>query len=353
MNKRNPKHIVSWQRISLWVLCSALSLVLFALILVTVYVNNILGHITYDENSHIHGTLSSEQLATATDPEYSDPDNTSGTGTTDKEIVLETVPESYADSVRRDGVFNILLVGEDRRPDEGRQRSDSMILCSFDTNNGTITMVSFLRDTYSVIPGYKSNKLNLPYLLGGVELLDRTLAVNYGVPVDANIVVNFEGFKSIIDMLGGVSINLTEAEAEHMNKIYGWHMEPGLQHLNGSEALAYSRIRKIDWDIKRTERQRNVLTAILNSFRSKDLFSMLTIAGDILQSGYIDTDMSSDELMYYIKQVFPLLSSATIKNQHIPALNTFEEMNIGNVVDCKVPDLEANREILKNILGWD
>ena len=355
MKKTKRPLAISWQRLSLIILCSVLTLVLFALIFATTYVHHLLSYVTHNEDSIIMGTLSSEEIATATEEIHEDETGEfTGPVVDHEDITIETLPSLPPEQIIVDGVFNIMLIGEDRRPGERRQRSDSMILCSFNTNNNTLSMISFLRDTYVAIPGHSPAKMNAAYQYGGVSLLDQTVAMNFGVHVDANIVVNFDGFKSIIDMLGGVDITLTEKEAAHLNQAYahhGWSVDPGLQHLNGEKALAYSRIRKIDWDINRTQRQRNVLTALINSFRGKDVLTMTSIASAIVKSGYIETDMSTQELLGYVRTLFPMLADVTIKNQHIPTTDTYEGMRIEGLGDCKVPDLEANRKILKKLLG--
>ena len=347
MKKSKKSSAVSWQSLCLIILCLFLGIVLVTLIAATAYFNHLLSFVTHNNNSDIDGTLSPDVLATATDDDYNG--DFTGPSTDHGDIVLSTLPTLTPDEMIVEGVYNIMLIGEDRRPGEDRQRSDSMILCSFNTNSNSIDMISFLRDTYVAIPGHNANKMNAAYQIGGVSLLDQTMALNYGVHVDANIVVNFEGFKSIIDMLGGVDITLTAAEADHLNGRYGYELSAGKQHLDGEQALNYSRIRKIDWDINRTQRQRNVLTALLNSFKNKNITEMVSIATNILQSGYIQTDMSADEIRGYIITLFPMLSSADVTNQHIPALDTFSEMSIGTLTYCKVPDLEANRKILKEI----
>lgn len=350
MKNTKKSSAFSWQRLSLIILCLFLGIILSALIAATAYINHLLGFITLDNNSDIDGTLSSDALATATE-ETDDNSDFTGPSTNYEDVVLSTLPALTPDEMIVDGVYNIMLIGEDRRPGEDRQRSDSMILCSFNTNKNSIDMISFLRDTYVAIPGHNANKMNAAYQFGGVSLLDQTMALNYGVHVDANIVINFEGFKSMINMLGGVDISLTSEEANHLNGKYGYNLSAGLQHLNGSQALNYSRIRKIDWDINRTQRQRNVLMALMNSFKNKSLNDMISLASGILQSGYIQTDMSADQVTAYIMKLFPMLSSANITNQHIPALDTFHEMSIGSLSYCKVPDLERNRKILKEIFG--
>lgn len=352
MKKTKKPSAFTWQHITLLILCVGLGIVLTALLSATAYINHLLSFVTADPDAGIHGTLPPDMMATATD-ETLDPNiDYTGPSIDPSDATLATLPHfTPAEDLIVEGVVNIMLVGEDRRPGEGRQRSDSMILCSFDTNNNTLNMISFLRDTYVVIPGYNGSKLNAPYQWGGVDLLDQTMALNFGIHVDANVVVNFEGFKGIIDMLGGVDISLTLEEADHLNKLHGWNLTAGMQHLNGTEALAYSRIRKIDWDIQRTQRQRNVLISLINNFKNQDLASMTITASNILQSGFIQTDMSSSELLGYVKQLFPMLSSAPVNNYHIPATGTFTDMSVGHLVDVKVCDLEVNRTILKKIFG--
>lgn len=347
-NSKGPLQI-SWQRITLIVICIILALVLSLLVFATAYVHHLLSLVTSDANNSLNETLSSEQLATlASDPDY-DP-NFTGPSVGHEDVPANTLPSGPKENLAVDGIINIMLIGEDRRPGQSRQRSDSMILCSFNTKKNTITMISFLRDTYIAnIPGFWADKLNAAYAFGGVKTLDQTLAAYFGVHVDANIAVQFDGFKGIIDMLGGVDIDLTQKEASHLNQQGPWKLSAGMNHLNGKQALAYSRIRKIDMDAMRAQRQRKVLTALINAYKSKSVTEMLTLASDILKTGFVQTDMSSNEVLTYVKELFPMLSSATINSQQIPADGTYKNMTVGKVTATKVCDFEANRKILQNI----
>lgn len=351
MKKSKGPHSVSWQRVSLIVLCVILALVLFVMVFATAYINHLIGMITIQDTTH--DTLSPDQIATATEA----PDDTIFTGPSvdHSDVTISTLPSIPPEELKAEGIINIMLIGEDRRPGEGRQRSDSMILCSFNTNNNTITMISFLRDTYVSIPGFHPEKLNAAYCFGGSTTLDQTLAANFGVHVDANVMVQFDGFEKIIDMLGGVDIELTAKEAKYLNTSdlfahYGWNLSAGKQHLDGAQTLAYSRIRKIDMDAMRAKRQRTVLTALINAYKNKSLTEMVTLSSKILETGFIQTDMTAKELTNYVIALFPILSTATINSQQIPAQNTYTEMSVGSLTYCKVPDLEANRAILKKFL---
>ena len=200
---------ISWQRVALTILCVILALVLFVMIFATAYIHHLLSLVTGDGDGYLNATLSPEQLATATgDPDY-DP-NFTGPTIDPTDISINTMPSQPIEDLDKEHIINIMLIGEDRRPGQGRQRSDSMILCSFNTRTNTLTMISFLRDTYiPKIPGYWADKMNAAYAYGGVKTLDQTLAAYFGVHVDANVAVQFDGFKGIIDMLGGVDNSLS------------------------------------------------------------------------------------------------------------------------------------------------
>ncbi|MDD6199984.1 MAG: LCP family protein [Firmicutes bacterium] len=342
-----------WQRAGMSALCIVLALVLISMIFVTAYAKHYLDVLAGgDEHNY---TLSSDDWATATetaDPDFTGPslDHTDVTVDT-----MPTIPERHDSSE----MVNIMLIGEDRRPGESRQRSDSMILCSFNLKTNTLTMISFLRDTYVILPGIGGNKLNAAYQYGGPAKLAETLAVNFGVHVDASVMVDFDGFRKVIDLLGGVDINLTEREVRYLSGggfadigVRFDDLVVGMNHLDGEKALAYSRIRKLDMDAYRAQRQRTVLTALINAYKSKDIGTMFSVATQILDAKLVTTDMTSQEIIGYIGQLFPLLSTITIQNQQIPAAGSYTEATVGSYPDCKVADMELNRDILKKIL-WN
>jgi LCP family protein required for cell wall assembly len=335
---------VRWQKIGLSVLCVFLALVLFVMIFATAYIEYLFGRIgrvdPYEEETNPPDwTMPTEP----TDPDFTGPvmDPT--------DVEHNTVPPQSVPDAAHDGYINILLVGQDRRPGQGRQRSDSMILCSFNVKKGTFSMISFLRDTYVYIPGWGSEKLNAAYAHGGFKCLNETLAVNFGVSVDAGVEVDFSGFEQIIDLLGGVTINVTQKEADYMKENWALAVPAGVNRLNGKQALYYSRIRKLDMDAKRAERQRKVLTSLVNEYKNKSVPEMLDILDDVLPM--VTTTMSNQEIVNYALEIFPMLSTTTITNQQIPAAGTYKDMTVGSVTATKVADMEANREILKKLLG--
>ncbi len=238
-------------------------------------------------------------------------------------------------------LVNILLIGQDARPGETQARSDTMMLITFNKDTGDITLTSLLRDLYVQIPGYHENRLNAAYAFGGMELLDQTISENFGLQVDANVSVNFDGFSQIIDILGGVTLELSKAEAEALD------LTAGINHLDGDDALRYARLRSIDDDFGRTTRQRKVITAVISSCKSASLSQINTIVDQVLP--LITTDLSNMEIISYTAELFPMLRGASIRNCTIPADGTYAFHTIDGMAVI-VADFDANREILKTTL---
>ena len=246
-------------------------------------------------------------------------------------------------------VVNILLIGQDAIQDSGA-RSDSMILCTFNKKNNTITMTSFLRDLYVKIPGYSSNRINAAYRFGGTELLNKTLYENFGIEVDGNIQVDFSCFEKIIDALGGVTMELTAQEAKFINKhLKVDSLTEGTHLLTGAQALMYARDRyDVDGDFSRTNRQRKLLNVLLETYKGKKLPEMLEIIQDVLPM--INTDISRADLTAYAVSLGPMLSDAEIRLQAIPVEGGYYDAKIdGKAV--LVPDLEKNAQVLEELLS--
>lgn len=243
---------------------------------------------------------------------------------------------------------HILLIGQDRRENESRSRSDCMILCSFHPENGTMTMTSFLRDLYVSIPGYSRNRLNAAYAFGGMDLIRKTFQENFGVAIDGCVEVDFAQFSQLVDLLGGITIVLRQDEAAHINmEVPGSSLSQGRQHLNGAQALAYSRIRSLDHDgdFSRTTRQRNVLMALLSHCRSASVSQLLRLFREA--SPMMHTDMGKGQLLSLIRQLGPLLSSMEVISQHIPAEGTYCHQIIDGMA-VLVTDMEAARKLLRD-----
>ncbi len=358
--KKYDRTVMSGGQIGLTVLCSFLALILIAMIFVTAYVNHYLGmlNVIPDDNT----TLSSEAIESMEKEWTEETESTGATDASDEtdptETVLPTIDptdvtmpnDTPVEIIRHKDLVNILLVGQDRRPDETKRHlADTMIVVSINKKDKTITLTSFMRDMYVYIPGYKYNKMNAAYPVGGFSMLCETLMTNFGVAIDGCVEVDFVGFTTIIELLGGLDIELTQKEADHLNSWYGWSLKAGMNHLNGDQALGYARARKgVGDDYARTERQRKVLTEVFN--KCKDLnFSELSELMETLLP-LMSTNMTTKKITNYLIELFPLFTEAQISQLRIPANGTFTSASISGAGSCLVPDLEKNRQLLVGAL---
>ncbi len=235
-------------------------------------------------------------------------------------------------------MLNVLVVGQSAREGEESRLADTLILVTINKNTKDVTLTSFLRDAYVKLPDYMGhtcgwNRINTAYALGYVwggtggamEMTNLCLRNNFGIEVDGNIEVNFEAFKKVIDVLGGIRIKLTEAEANYLNEDGKAFQEVtvGENYLMGDAALAYARMRKAegdsDSDIKRTARQRYVIEAVFEKLKYKRLSSLQSLVDEILPM--ITTNMTDAQITEYLVDVLPLVSGMTIKTGTGPVSN--------------------------------
>lgn len=273
-----------------------------------------------------------------------DAENTVATLSQDEEAVLlgttevmeEPSPEdTWPVVVSDEKITNIMLVGQNFREDEQNKLSDTMILCSINREAKTLSLVSFMRDTYVKLPAYAGhgpgrNRMNVCYALGsswtrtvegGMEMLALCVEKNFGIPVHHTIEIGFETFVNVIDLMGGVEVEVTEEEAKYMTEEVGYIGEvlPGEQILDGSETLAYARIRKIDGDRERTARQRTVISSLLEKCRKMGLLELHELATQVLPM--IVTDMDNSEITNYIFEFLPMLKDLQIQSLTCPVDN--------------------------------
>ena len=287
--------------------------------------------------------------------------NTSEPDTIKQEEIEELFDVDSIDMMENDSIKNILLIGQDAREGEERQRSDTMIICSINTHTDKVLLASLMRDMYVPIPGYSNNRINAAYVFGGMELLDEVIEQDFGIPIDGNIEVDFEGFVEAMDVIGGVDIELTAEEAGYLSAggwedqgEYAndgtWELQPGMNTLTPPQALAFSRIRHVgnsDWE--RTDRQRRVIMAAFSKISSSSTAKLLSIADSILP--YITTDLSNKELLGYVKTL-SVAGITDFESYRIPADGYYSSENIGGM-SVLVPDLPKNSELLKEYIYGD
>lgn len=249
----------------------------------------------------------------------------------------EAITEATVPKMTADDIVNILFVGQAARAGEEETMADSTMLVSINTYTKEITCMSILRDSFVKLPDYKGHQCgrakftvcyNLGYqwgggTAGGMEMTNICLKDNFGIEVDYNVEVSFDSFIKMIDYIDGVDIDLTQAEADYLNKdtLYVKRtIEPGVQRLQGMEALSYARMRKAagdsESDIKRTERQRKVVEALLEKFRYRSIADLNNWIDILLPM--VSTTMTPTDVTKLAARVLPIFSELKIKGATVP-----------------------------------
>ena len=335
-------------RVALIILCIVLAIILAAMSGLAIYVTYLYNRMEYVAQDTTVTPEDAQSIALQ-DAEKIDPNSTEPI--VDHEDV--TVTEEY---VYHEGqgshIVNIMLVGQDAREGESVQRSDSMMLVTFNLKTRTITLTSLMRDQYVKIPGYGSTKLNHAYQYGGMSLMNETLYNHFVIEVDGNFEVDFTGFEKIIDLLGGVEIDLTKKEVDYLKKKGFKNVKVGTNVLEGECALWYARLRSIDSDYARAERQRNVMLSLFDAYKELSYPQMLSLLHEILP--LLRTNMTMSEITNYALELYPMLSGAEVETLRIPVDGSFKggfvKVSEGLKLWCQYNiDFEKNREVLQEV----
>ena len=256
-----------------------------------------------------------------------------------------------------DNVVNILLLGTDERTDEFNEnaRADAIMVMSLNTKEHTIKLNSIERGIGVPVPGRNDDWITHTFRYGGAALTMQTVRDCFKLDVERYVRVNFNVVSKAIDKIGGVDIELTQAEAEHLNSAKKNYYESGsdiqtvragTNHLNGDTAMAYARIRKIDSDWKRIERQRTVIQAAINQVKNPDIFTLNVLADAILPM--VQTNLTKAEITRLMLEVPAFLSEGSkMEQMTIPTYETcWNSVGVDGRKMIGV-DFEANAQILK------
>lgn len=251
----------------------------------------------------------------------------------DKELKIDKKAESYGDDV-----INIAFFGLDRRKKEEPSRSDAVMILSLDKKHKKVKLSSIMRDSYVDIEGHGKTKLNHAYAYGGPELAIKTINSNFKLNIRDFVAVDFYGLENIIDTVGGVEIPVRSDEIKYINsymqgtakvenKAVQEVQNPGLQNLNGMQAVAYARIRYTSGgDYERTERQRTILTAVMNKIKKLGPTEFPKVVGALLPN--VESSLSSTEIIKIGTSVFAL-GIDNVEQQRFPLDNYCE----GKLID--------------------
>ncbi len=241
--------------------------------------------------------------------------------------LLKSWATNGGEKIHSKKVINVLLVGED--DEDGSHRSDSTMLVSVNTKTKKITITSFLRDSYTYMNingSERYDKTNHSYGWGGAAALMEVLSSNYKVKIDHYVSINYQSFKSAVDALGGVSVPITEKEANYMNRttrVKGFSSGDSVL-LNGEQALIYARIRKLDSEVERTRRQRELISSVIKNVKASS-FSDLNKAIETFLP-YVTTNYSTSEILSLGMQA---LSEGWLNYEIVSMVEPSEELRYG------------------------
>lgn len=256
-----------------------------------------------------------------------------------------------------DGIKNIALLGIDTRVDNTSGRSDAVIILSIDKKHNKIKLISVARDSYVDIDGHNKDKLTHAYAYGKSTLAVKTLNKNFNLEITDYVTVNFHGFSRIIDYIGGVEVEVDQKEKDHLNSYVipklvkaGFKCDlierTGMQKLTGTQALCYSRIRKIDGDIERGNRQKEVLAAMFARVKSMNIAKLPQIAKMVFSE--CQTSLSSSDIMSM--GLWAISSKPEMENMSIPNDNVKGKGQTIRGVWYYVYDIEAAANEMKKFI---
>lgn len=285
-----------------------------------------------------------------------------------EKTVLETVEEVMEDEEEQaeekdalegigEDTYNLLLIGVDRRNDSWNGNSDVMLLVTVNPEKETVYLTSFLRDLYADIEGVGVRKLNAACAYGGAELCVETIRSNYQVRIDNYALVDFNDMITIVDVLGGVDLELTADEVRVANQYvrtmceangepFEYHqiLGSGMLHLDGYQAVGYMRNRYSgsENDFGRTDRQRKVLLAILEKMKSGNLGDLAALMLKVLP--HMEHDVDAGTIVKLVTNL-PGWLEYEIEQQRIPYDNMYHSEN-----EILIPDMEETIRILQEAI---
>lgn len=271
-----------------------------------------------------------------------------------------------ADSGGVSYIKNVALFGVDSRDaDSNEGLSDAILIASVNKRTGEINLISILRDSYVSIEGYGDTKINAAYSYGGASLAVKTLNQTFDLDITDYITVNFAELAQIIDAAGGVTIEITAEEAEQINKnlddaaeedmtvqdVTYVEVKDGTVTLNGDQAVAYSRIRKIDSDNVRASRQQTVLSALLNNIKEMPVLQYPSFIKEFMSAS--ESSLSTAEIMSFAPLIF---KDFTINTYTVPDIEYETDLTSGYNSSgqwCYFYDTDAAAQRIHSIIYGD
>ena len=221
-----------------------------------------------------------------------------------------------------EGQFNILLLGADKRPWQRKFRTDTIVLVTLNSKLGRINLTSFPRDLFVTIPGYGKGRINTAYTYGDFQLLKQTFNQNFGVKPEYYVLVNFKEFKTIIDSLGGLNVEVGHSVSDYRAGRY-ITIQKGEQHMDADTVLWYVRTRKTTNDIARNRRQQEVLMAIVRKLISLDGIKRAPEFYNLYKD-HVETNIGLTKVISWIPLAFTIVNNQDINSYFITYKDVYD-----------------------------
>lgn len=274
---------------------------------------------------------------------------------TDEELGIITRPAEEVEKVdetevtkkvenveKKEDIINLVFFGLDRRDPDESSRSDSIMIVSIDEKAQKVKVSSLMRDMYIPIPGRENNRINAAYAYGGPALAIKTINSNFGTNIRNYVTIDFFGLKDLVDKVGGITIDVKSYEVKESGV-----SKPGLQTLNGQQALAYSRIRYVgNADYERTERQRRVLNELFKKVKAQGAAKLPGFVSTLLP--YVETSLSNSEIVELSMEASKF-NIENIEQFRLPVNGAFKSEKIRGMA-VLVPNIEENKAKLNEFI---
>jgi LCP family protein required for cell wall assembly len=246
--------------------------------------------------------------------------------------------------------INILILGSDKRAYTGGFRTDVILLVTVNFEQKIINMTSFPRDLYVYMPGYYQERINATQFKGGFQLTAATFEYNFGVRPDYYVMLEFSGFESVINMMGGIDVAVAQSLTDQRDGFGYYTVNPGLVHMDGATALWYVRSRYTTSDFDRTRRQQEVLLAVVNRIVALDMIPKIPQLYQQYKNT-VETDLSLEDIVPLVPLAPEFLQGNfgryAIGREHVTPWNT----SSGSAV--LLPNTAAIQAVLKAALNAD
>lgn len=272
--------------------------------------------------------------------------------------------------------LNVLLLGTDSRVLHEPARTDTMIICSINKVSGNVKLTSIMRDTDVSFEGHNGTRINNAFFYGGAELAMKVVNETFGMNIQHYVYVDFNGFAQIAEAIGGVDMQITENEMKHINhnvmEQYHLLIKQGKMeydaaeaeyydtlletyttdgtpvHLNGMQTLGFARIRKLDSDYGRTERQRKVLNALMSELKDASLTELTNLA--VSNAPYYSTNLSLVQILELAQVVLTRSDFTQAQSMYLPVQGSYKEEVRNNDARLYDVDIEKNKTALYNFI---